>query len=177
MIDHAVKMGLNIKASFENEFYLLNHESASSKAEDRTPFASTFSMDLNHAFIMDLVDSIEAQEMEVEQYYPESGYGQHEVTIKYGDAMKAADSQIAFRETVHAVSSKHGLLSSSLPKIFADQSGSGCHIHMSLWNDKDNVTSDRNGEWGLSEEAVHLIAGILDHLRPHGNYNPYIKLL
>ena len=72
----------------------------------------TFSMDVNHTFIMDLVDSIEAQEMEVEQYYPESGYGLYEVTIKYGDAMKAANNHIRFRETLYTVSLKHGLLSS-----------------------------------------------------------------
>ena len=73
------------------------------KCGDRTSFASTLSMDLNHEFVMDLVDCLEALDMEVEQYYPESGNGQHELTIKYADALKAADNQVVFRETVHAV--------------------------------------------------------------------------
>ena len=59
-------------------------------------------------------------DMEVEQYYPESGNGQHELTIKYADALMAADNQVVFRETVNAVAFKHGLISSFLPKIFPD---------------------------------------------------------
>jgi glutamine synthetase len=164
MIDYAGKTGLEIMASFENEFYLLNSETKCPEVLDCTSFASTQSMDLNHEFVMDLVDSFDAQDIEVEQYYPESGNGQHELTIKYADALKAADNQIIFRETVHAVASKHGLISSFLPKIFPDQSGSGCHIHMSLWRAGDNVTSQDDGKWGLSDEAVHFIAGVLDNL-------------
>jgi glutamine synthetase len=164
MIDYAVKTGLNIKASFENEFYILNNETGRPEVGDITPFASTLSMDINHDFVMDLVDCLESMDMEVEQYYPESGNGQHELTIKYADALMAADNQVVFRETVNAVAFKHGLISSFLPKIFPDQSGNGCHIHMSLWRDGDNVTSREDGKWGLSEEAVHFIAGVLDNL-------------
>lgn len=132
MVNYTSKMGINIKASFENEFYLLNNERSSPESTDKTPFASILAMDLNHEVIMDIIDSIEAPEMTVEQYYPESGPGQHELTIEFADALKASDNQISFRETVHAVAIKHGIKSSFLPKIFSDQSGSGCHIHMSI---------------------------------------------
>ena len=121
-------------------------------------------MDLNHEIIMDIVDSIEAQGMVVEQYYPESGQGQHELTISYADALMAADNQVAFRETVRAVALKHGILSSFLPKIFPEQPGSGCHIHMSLWREGENITHDKNGMWELSKEARHFVAGVLNHL-------------
>jgi len=163
MVEIVGNMGLEIKASFENEFYLLN-ENEFLESRDKTPFASTLSMDLNHEIIMDIVDSIEAQGMVVEQYYPESGQGQHELTISYADALMAADNQVAFRETVRAVALKHGILSSFLPKIFPEQPGSGCHIHMSLWREGENITHDKNGLWELSKEARHFMAGVLNHL-------------
>ena len=163
MVDHAGKYGLTIKASFENEFYLLKN-SDNLESVDSTPFASILSMDVNYDVIMDMVDSLEAQGMVVEQYYPEAGPGQHEITIRYDDILKVADNQIMFRETVHAVALKHDLKASFLPKIFPDSSGSGCHLHMSLWKNGENITHDPSGKWKLSEEASYFIAGVLHHL-------------
>ena len=163
MVDHAGKFGLNIKASFENEFYLLKN-SDNLESVDSTPFASTLSMDVNHEVIMDMVDSVEAQGMVVEQYYPEAGPGQQEITVGYDDVLKAADNQIMFRETVNAVALKHGIKASFLPKIFPDSSGSGCHLHMSLWKKGENITHDPSEKWKLSKEAGYFIAGVLHHL-------------
>ena len=74
--------------------------------------------------------------------------------------MQAADQQITFRETVHAVAHQNQMLASFLPKPFADRAGSGCHIHMSLWKDGKNIT-DLEGEDTTSR---HFTAGILKHL-------------
>lgn len=166
MINNARDNGLEIKAAFENEFYLLKTDDVHREIEpsDSTPFASTYSMDLNHAIIDDIVESLTAQNITVEQYYPESGPGQHEITIKYTDALKAADNQIVFRETVKAIAHEHGLIASFLPKIFPDTAGSGCHVHMSLWKEGRNILHDSEDEYGLSETAGKFIAGLIHHL-------------
>ena len=93
---------------------------------DNTPFASTQSMDINRAIVEDIVDSLVSQDIQVEMYYPESGPGQQEITFKYTDPLTVCDNQVAYRETVHAVSFKHGVRASFLPKIFPDKAGSGC---------------------------------------------------
>jgi glutamine synthetase len=77
-------------------------------------------MDLNSAVINDITDALIAQDIPVERYYPESGPGQHEIAIRYTDAMAAADRQIVFRETVRGVALQHNLRASFLPKIFAE---------------------------------------------------------
>jgi glutamine synthetase len=166
MIFNARNAGLEVKTAFENEFYLLKTDGEFNpyKPSDKTPFASTYSMDINYEVIEDTVKSLMAQNINVEQYYPESGPGQHEITIKYSDALKAADNQIAFRETVKAIAYKHGLLASFLPKIFPDTAGSGCHIHLSLWKGDMNILSDSKNDYGLSETANKFIAGIFYHL-------------
>ncbi|MBW4573821.1 MAG: glutamine synthetase family protein [Aphanothece sp. CMT-3BRIN-NPC111] len=162
----AASEGLEVMAAFENEFYLLQPSPDGSGVEpaDTTVFASTLAMDLHQVVIDEIAEALVSQGMPVEQYYPESGPGQQEISIGYTQALSAADRQIAFRETVHAVALRHGLKASFLPKIFADKAGSGCHIHMSLWQGGQNLVPDRTGVEGLSQVARAFIAGILAHL-------------
>lgn len=164
IIKDASETGFKVKAAFENEFYLLRRDEGDIVPSDNTPFASTYAMDINGEIIHDVVEALTEQGLEVQQYYPESGSGQQEITIKYTDALKACDNQIAFRETVKVVAFKHGFLASFLPKIFPDKTGSGCHLHLSLWKDDENVLTDHQGEYGLSEIGGQFIAGVLHHL-------------
>jgi glutamine synthetase len=157
-------MGLEVRAAFENEFYLLQATAEGMIPADETVFASTLAMDLNRPVIDAIADALVAQGMAVERYYPESGPGQQEISIRYAPAVAAADRQIAFRETVRAVALQHGLKASFLPKIFADKAGSGCHLHLSLWQDGQNLLPDVAGVGGLSQTARAFMAGILQHL-------------
>src|ERR1700739_2151293 len=58
---------------------------------------------LAHDFGMELVEALEAQGLVVEHYYPELGHGQHEMSIRYADALRAADNHVLYRETVRGV--------------------------------------------------------------------------
>jgi len=156
--------GLEIKASFENEFYLLKSENNGLEPVDNTSFASVYSMDINYEVINHIMDSLGRQGIIVEQYYPESGPGQQEITVKYASALEAADNQIAFRDTVKSIALKHDLIASFLPKIDLDRAGSGCHLHISLWNHGQNIIFDGNNKFKLSITAQMFIAGILHHL-------------
>jgi glutamine synthetase len=100
----------------------------------------------------------------VEQYYPKLGPGQQEISILYAKALSAADQQIAFRETIRAIALQHHLKASFLPKIFADKAGSGCHLHLSIWQDGQNLLPNPEAPGELSEIARRFIAGILHHL-------------
>ena len=164
MIAEAEKQGIQIKGAFENEFYLLKSGTEEITPTDITVFASTQSMDINQDIIDEIAESLIAQGMIIEQYYPESGPGHQEITIKYTDALQAADYQIAFRETVRAVANQYGLRASFLPKIFLDRAGSGCHLHLSLWKNEKNLIPGRKEPHGLSKTASSFIAGLLNHL-------------
>ncbi|MGH7999837.1 MAG: glutamine synthetase family protein, partial [Brasilonema sp.] len=175
MIDAAKSKGLEIRAAFENEFYLLQQKSQEFVPRDSTVFASTQAMDINREVIDEIAHALIAQGIPVEQYYPESGPSQHEISMRYTDALRCADWQIAFRETVRAVADRHNLTASFLPKIFPDAAGSGCHIHLSLWHGGQNLLIDvHEGVCGLSKVAMlqqgaaqsanAFIAGILHNL-------------
>ncbi|MBW4646205.1 MAG: glutamine synthetase family protein [Goleter apudmare HA4340-LM2] len=164
MIAAAKGEGLEIQAAFENEFYLLRQTSEGIIPTDSTVFAATQAIDINHGVIDAITDTLISQGIPVEQYYPESGPGQHEISIRYTDALSAANWQIAFRETVRAIAYRHHLTASFLPKIFSDAASSGCHIHLSLWRDGKNLLPDNQGVCGLSQIGRAFIAGILYHL-------------
>jgi glutamine synthetase len=121
-------------------------------------------MNQNRAFINDLTDALIAQGVEVEGYHPESGPGQQELNIRSVEAMRSADRQIIYRETVRGMASRHGIIGSFLPKIFEDKAGSGCHLNFSLWREGENISGDPQQSNGISSEAGAFIAGALDHL-------------
>lgn len=162
MICQAADQGLEIKAAFEPEFYLLQQDNGQIQPADETVFAASLSMDLQHAVIDAIADALSAQGVVLEQYYPESGPGQQELSVRYADALGAADQHILYRQTVRAVARQHGLIASFVPKIFPDAAGSGCHLHLSLWQGGENITGDGNS--GLSPEARAFTAGLLTHL-------------
>lgn len=162
MIASAATENLEIQAAFENEFYLLKPSATEIIPADETVFAASLSMDLQQPVIDAITEALIGQGIVVEQYYPESGPGQQEISILYQPALTAADQQIAFRETVKAVSQTHHLKASFLPKIFPKQAGSGTHIHFSLWRDGKNITPTQQGQ--LSLTARQFVAGILHHL-------------
>jgi len=158
-------LGLVIQAAFENEFFLLRRTADGAlEPVDQTVFSATGSMNQNRAFINELADALVAQGVAVEGYHPESGPGQQELNIRYVEALRSADQQIIYRETVRGVASRHGLIGSFLPKIFEDKAGSGCHLNFSLWRKGKNISGDPQQSNGISSEAGAFIAGVLDHL-------------
>jgi glutamine synthetase len=115
--------------------------------------------------IDDLVAALEAQGLLVEQYYPELGWGQQELSIRHGPALRAADAHVLYRETVRGVTQRHGLAVSFAPKPWPDQPGNGCHLHFSVWDSAGVNRFAGSGEApGLSELGRHFLAGVLDHL-------------
>ena len=162
MIQAAAALGIEVMAAFEPEFYLLQVEGDRIAPADETVFAASLSMDIQRAVIDAIAEALIAQNIPVEQYYPESGPGQQEITVRYTHALQAADQHIALRETVRAIARQHSLRASFAAKIFEPFAGSGCHLHLSLWRNGQNQIPD--GKGGISSIARSFIAGILEHL-------------
>jgi glutamine synthetase len=168
MVARAAERGLRIMASFENEFYLTRVDNEGRFIPfDRSNCFSSIGMDSASAIILDIVEALEKQGVIVQQYYPELGPGQQEISVRHTDALLAADRQLVMRETVRGVAAGHGIYASFAPKPFPDQAGSGCHIHFSLWDAAGtrNLLSDPTAPYGISPLGYHVIGGVLEHLR------------
>lgn len=159
--------GFTVQAVFEVEFSLAQKgaDGAFAPVDESLCFATT-GFTVSAKFIDDLVVALEAQGLEVDQYYPELGHGQQELPIRHAPALAAADRQVFYRETVRNVAYNHGLVASLAPKPFPNEAGNGAHIHFSLWDNAGsrNLMYDAADPYGLSQMGHHFIAGILEHL-------------
>lgn len=165
MIERAGQFGLELVAAFEPEWTLARRQDDGWVPLDESLCFSSDGMANAAEVIDDVVAALEAQGLTVEQYYPELGWGQQELSIRHGPALRAADAHIYYRETVRAVAKRHGLAASFAPRPWPEQPGNGCHIHFSGWDRRrGNLFADPGGAYGLSETGRWFMAGVLDHL-------------
>lgn len=166
MVDRAAGHDLRFEAAFENEFYLARPVDGGYEPVDRSLCFSGIGMDSTEEVVQDIVAALTAQGMTVELSHPELGPGQQELSIRHAPAVRAADEQVAYRQTIRAVAAQHGLVATLAPKPFANQAGSGAHVHFSIWGATDgtNRIADADEPDGLSDLARQAIGGILDHL-------------
>lgn len=159
--------GLTIRAGCEIEFVLLASGATGDgppPAVDEALYAAMAAFSKSREVVDAVTDALYGQGIAIENYNPESASGQHELSLRHRPVLEAADQLVSARETIRAVARQFGFVASFLPKIFPDQAGSGCHVHLSLHRNGTNVTGDGNGTWNLSADARAFIAGILEHL-------------
>lgn len=87
---------------------------------------------------------------------------QHEINLKYQDAITMADSVILAKYLIRRVARKADLFASFMPKPISTVNGSGMHIHISLWQDKKNLFF-KNEKDPLSDLAKGYIAGLIKY--------------
>ncbi|OLC27226.1 MAG: glutamine synthetase [Actinobacteria bacterium 13_1_20CM_2_65_11] len=157
---------LHMLAAFEPEWTLSTRADGVYQPLDESGCFTSTGMNTAAGVIDEIVEALEAQGMEVEQYYPELGWGQQELSIKHAPALAAADRHIHYKETVRGIALRHGLFALFAPKPWVDQAGNGCHLHFSGWS-KDGTANrfyDQTQAYGLSTLARQFMAGLLDHL-------------
>ena len=96
----------------------------------------------------------------------EDGNGQFEQNFAYADALTTADRVITARYLISVLAERRGMTATFMPKPFADRTGSGLHLHLSLWRDGASLFpagEPEPGTLGLSTLARSFLAGILDH--------------
>ena len=166
MVQRAAGHDLEIVAAFEPEWTLAAPDGDGGWAPfDRSLCFSSQGMAAAAEVVDEIVGALEAQGLPVEQYYPELGWGQHELSIRHAPALRAADNHLLYRETVRGVAQARGLDVSFAPKPWPDQAGNGCHLHFSAWGRAGvNRFADAGGTFGLSEIGCQFLAGVLDHL-------------
>ena len=94
----------------------------------------------------------------------EDANGQFEQNFQFADALTTCDRAVFFRYMVESLAQQRGLIATFMPKPFANLTGNGCHFHVSLWRDGENVferdpAEDPRG-LGLSELAYQFVGGL-----------------
>lgn len=150
---------------FENEFVLARAGLDGWEPIDRTPCFSAIGAAVAQDYTDALLDALDAQSIAVDGAHAEGGWGQHEIALAPGPALRVADEQIFVRESLRNVAAGMGLAASLGPMPFPGASGNGMHIHLSLVGpDGANAFADAGADGGLSDLARAFIGGLLAHL-------------
>jgi glutamine synthetase len=115
-------------------------------------------------YVRDVVDSLEAAGVGVEQVHPEYGPAQFEVSVAAQDPVSAADTSVLVKLVISAVSARHGLRASFAPAVLSDNVGNGGHLHASFWKDGGNLLAGGDGRYGLTQTGESILAAVLDSL-------------
>ena len=107
--------------------------------------------------------TLEALGIPVEYSFHELGPSQHEIDLRYTDALTMADSAMTYRLVVKEVALASGVYATFMPKPLADENGSGMHTHQSLFKGDRNAFFDADDQYHLSAIAKAYMAGLLRH--------------
>jgi glutamine synthetase len=111
----------------------------------------------------DTVLTLEEMGIGVEYSHHEVAPSQHEIDMRYTDALTMADSVMTYRLVVKQVALSHGVYATFMPKPVFGVNGSGMHVHQSLFKDGRNAFHDLSDSYHLSKTARSFLAGLLKH--------------
>ncbi len=173
-IDRATAMGFTPMMATELEFYLFEEcfkHHFDTGYHDLVPTArhnadyaitSTFG---DEPVMRALRNGLYGAGIPVENSKGEANAGQHEINVKYSDAMDTADMHVVVKTATKEIAYTHGQSATFLAKFAHGQAGSSSHVHQSLFRDGKNAFHDPKGEHGMSDLMRHYMAGQLKHAR------------
>ena len=113
----------------------------------------------------DTIFALQDMGIEVEYSHHEVAPSQHEIDLRYDDALSMSDKTMTYRIVVKEIARQHGYYATFMPKPIFGENGSGMHVHQSLFSGDRNLFFDVNDPYHLSKMAKWYIAGIMKHAR------------
>lgn len=164
VMQEAHAMGFEFYVGPELEFFLVDKEL--NTCDQKKYFDSTNDTRRMQLY-SDILRSLHTQDVLAEKLHHEVAPGQHEISIKYGNALDMADQIILAKDSINTVAQYHDLHATFMPKPLFGENGSAMHIHFSLWDREHNrnAFSDPESPTTLSKTAKHFLAGILHHVK------------
>ena len=132
---------------------------------DSAGYFDTIPLDTSYAVRRETMQMLEKLNIRVEYSHHEASASQHEIDLRYTEALKMADQVITYKTVVKQIAAKNGMYATFMPKPIAGINGSGMHVHQSLFKDGKNMFFNAKDEYFLSATAKHYIAGILTYVR------------
>ena len=167
------KAGYSFLVGPECEFYLFENDEKGYPT--LTPFdeAGYFDMaplDRGENVRREICFALESMGLKPERSHHEHGPGQNEIDFRCSSPLKAADDLMTFKTAVKAIAQQHGLFASFLPKPLEDESGSGLHVNLSLYENGCNLFGNENAK------AMSFMSGILRRMREISAFsNPLVS--
>lgn len=107
--------------------------------------------------------ALEEMGIQVEYSHHEVSFSQHEIDLRFKDALTMADATMTYKLVVKEIAREAGVYATFMPKPIFGINGSGMHIHQSLFREGENGFYEPKDPYSLSSDANHFIAGLLKH--------------
>jgi glutamine synthetase len=164
-LERASEMGFdNFFCGPELEFFYFRNSNGTEPLDYGGYFDLT-TLDAATSLRRETVMALQDLGIDVEYSHHEVGISQHEIDLRFDDALTMADKVQTYKTVVKEIATKHGVYATFMPKPLRDQNGSGMHTHQSLFSGDQNAFFDRDDQYFLSDTAKQFIAGQLRHAR------------
>jgi glutamine synthetase len=161
-LKRAADLGYTFYVGPELEFFYFQ-DSESTVLLDQGGYFDMTPRDAAVEMRKDTVLALEDMGIGVEYSHHEVAGSQHEIDMRYTDALTMADNVMTYRLVVKEVALSHGVYATFMPKPVFGINGSGMHVHQSLFKGERNAFFDKDDEYHLSKVARGYIAGLLKH--------------
>jgi len=163
-LERAAAKGFTVYVHPEMEFFLFKSATEPIPLDQGSYFDMT-PLDSAQDFRRQAIQTLEAMGISVEYSHHEVAPSQHEIDLRFADALSMADNIMTYRLVVKEVAQERGLHATFMPKPIQNQWGSGMHTHVSLFEGDRNVFYDEKDPAHLSKTGRRFVAGLLTHAR------------
>ncbi|MCL0065173.1 glutamine synthetase family protein [Dehalococcoidia bacterium] len=161
-LKRAADMGYTFYVGPELEYFYFR-DSRGTEPLDEGGYFDMTPLDAATDLRRETVLTLEEMGIGVEYSHHEVAASQHEIDMRYTDALTMADNVMTYRLVVKQIALKHGVYATFMPKPVFGINGSGMHVHQSLFKGNRNAFFDRDDEYHLSRTGKYYIAGLLKH--------------
>ena len=161
-LKRAADMGYTFNVGPELEYFYFRDSKGTEPLDEGGYFDMTprdAAVDLRRETVV----ALKEMGISVEYSHHEAATSQHELDMRYTDALTMADNVMTYRLVVKQIALQHGIYATFMPKPIFGINGSGMHVHQSLFKGDRNAFFDRDDEYYLSKMAKCFIAGLLKH--------------
>ena len=148
----------------ELEFFYFK-DSTSPMPIDQGGYFDLTTLDAATSLRRETILALQEVGINVEVSHHEVAPSQHEIDLRFDDALAMADKVQTYKTVVKEIATRHGVYATFMPKPLANENGSGMHTHQSLFTGDKNAFFDADNQYYLSDEAQAFIAGQLRHAR------------
>jgi len=161
----AKDMGYTFYVGPELEFFYFRSDKGEPEILDKGGYFDLTPLDVASELRRNTVLFLEAMGIGVEYSHHEVAPSQHEIDLRYTDALTMADNTMTYRIIVKEVATRNNVYATFMPKPLFGENGSGMHTHQSLFKGDKNAFYDANDKYHLSEIGKNYIAGTLKHCK------------
>jgi len=162
VLKRAADLGYTYYVGPELEYFYFK-DSKGTEVLDAGGYFDMIPLDMATDLRRDTVLALEQMGIGVEYSHHEVAPSQHEIDMRYTDALTMADNVMTYRLVVKQIAMNAGVYATFMPKPLFGENGSGMHVHQSLFKGESNAFFDKNDSYHLSQTARYYIAGLLRH--------------